>query len=288
MRMQRHDSGMTLIEVVVALTVTAIIATFSVALISAPPATLDASTRRASLGENAAQTMMQVEREWRNALPNSLRVRSSAGVLAVEYLAVLDAAVLFRDDIAVPASQRLTTGVADNQFETLGEFRQLTKPLDSTALYVAVHHSGAPGANAWALANVITAPGTRVQIDAGSSAGQDQVRLTPATAFMSVGAARRVYVLSGPVTYLCNPGTGTLARYSGYAIAANQALRDTDAELLGAGAARSVLATGIGNCRIAATANTTASQTTHHLTVTFRNGTDQLVFDIARVGDNAG
>lgn len=286
--MHRRYSGMTLIELVVALTVTAIIASFSVTLISAPPATIEASTRRATLGENATQTMMQVERDWRNALPNSLRFRSTAGVLAVEYLAVLDAAVLFRDDIAVPANQRLTTGVPDTQFETLGAFSQLTKPIDSTALYVAVHHTGAAGANAWALANVITAPGTRVQIDAGSFPGQDQVQLTPATSFTSVGAARRVYILSGPVTYLCNPVNGTLARYSGYTIAANQALRDTDAELLGAGAARSVVATGIANCRIAATVTATASQTTHHLTVTFRSGADQLVFDVSRVGDNAG
>ena len=286
--MHRRYSGMTLIEVVVALTVTAIIASFSVTLISAPPATLEASTRRATLGENAAQTMMQVERDWRNALPNSLRFRTTAGVLAVEYLAVLDVAVLFRDDIAVPANQRLTTGVADTRFETLGAFSQLTKPVDSTAFYVAVHHTGAAGANAWALANVITALGTRVQIDAGSSPGQDQVQLTPATNFTVVGASRRVYILSGPVTYLCNPVNGTLARYSDYTIAANQALRDTDAELLGAGAARSVLATGIVNCRIAATANATASQTTHHLTVTFRDGTDQLVFDVSTVGDNAG
>ena len=176
----------------------------------------------------------------------------------------------------------------DAEFETLGAFAQLTKPVDSTALYVALHHTGAAGANAWALANVISAPGTRVQIDAGGSPGQDQLRLTPAMTFTSVGASRRVYILSGPVSYLCNPVNGTLARYSGYAIASNQALRDTDAELLGAGAARSVIAIGIANCRIAATANATASQTTQHLTMTFRSGTDQLVFDISRVGGNAG
>ena len=286
MRVRNH--GLTLVELVVALTVTAIIASFAVTLISAPPATMEASTRRASLGENAAQTMLQVERDWRNALPNSLRFRSTAGVLAVEYLAVQDSAQLFRDDIAVAANQRLTIGVADTQFETLGAFNQLTKPVDSTALYVALHHTGAAGANAWALANVITAPGTRVQIDAGGTPGQDQVRLTPAMTFTSAGVSRRIYILSGPVTYLCNPVNGTLARYSGYTIAANQALRDTDAELLGAGAARSVIATGIANCRIAATANATASQTTHHLTVTFRSGVDQLVFDVSRVGDNAG
>jgi prepilin-type N-terminal cleavage/methylation domain-containing protein len=79
-----HNQGLTLVELVVALTVTAIIASFSVTLISAPPAAMEASTRRASLGENAAQTVMQVERDWRNALPNSLRFRSTAGVLAVE------------------------------------------------------------------------------------------------------------------------------------------------------------------------------------------------------------
>ncbi len=286
--MRNRSHGVTLVELVVALTVTAVIATFSITLISAPSVTLEASNRRAGLASQAAQSLLYVERDWRSALPNSVRFRNSAGVLAIEYLAVVDSAVLFRDLPAVPAGQRLTLGSTDAQFETLGAFNQIAKPFDSAAMYMALHHTGAAGTNAWSLADVITAPGTRVQIDAGSASGQDRVSLTPATNFTSVGPSRRVYLLSGPVSYLCNPARGTLTRYAGYAIAANQAARDSDGELMAAGATRSTLATGVSNCRLAATANASAAQTTHHLSVTFRSGTDQLLIGISRVGDNAG
>lgn len=280
--------GLTLIELIVALTVTAIVASFSITLIAAPPATLEAGNRRAILRENATQAMQQVESSWRDALPNSLRFRNAAGVLAIEYLAVLDSAVLFRDDPAVPAAQRLTLGVADTQFATLGDFGKLTQPLDSTALYVSLHHTGLAGANAWALADVITAPGTRIQIDASGTPGQARVQLTPAALFTIAGPSRRVYVLSGPISYLCHPAAGTLSRYSGYTMAPNQAQRDSDAELMAAGATRTLLASGVANCRLAATNSATAGQLVHYLSITFRNGTDQVVENISRIGNNAG
>jgi MSHA biogenesis protein MshO len=284
----RRGRGLTLIELIVALTVTAIVASFSITLIAAPPSALEASNRRASLRENATQAMAVVERSWRDALPNSLRFRSAAGVLAIEYLNVLDSAVLFRDDPAVPAAERLTIGVADNRFETLGDFPRLTKPLDSTALYIALHHSGAAGANAWAMTDVISAPGSRVRIAVGSAPGQAQVQLTPAALFTAIGPSRRVYLLSGPVSYLCNRATGTLTRYSGYAIASSQAQRDSDAELMAAGAVRAVVASGVSNCRLAATNSAAAGQRLHYLTVTFRDGTDQVVANISQVANNAG
>jgi MSHA biogenesis protein MshO len=61
--------------------------------------------------------------------------------------------------------------------------------------------------------------------------------------------ARRVYLVSGPVTYLCD-GTGrTLKRYSGYTIQATQPL--TDAALMAAGATRSLIANDLENCAFA-------------------------------------
>jgi MSHA biogenesis protein MshO len=280
--------GFTVIELVVAMTVTAIVATFAVTLISAAPNTLEAATRRASLREDAVQALDRIEQEWLQAQPNTLRFRSAAGVLAIEHLTVLDSATLFSDLAAVPAAQRLTIGAPDAQFETLAPFTQLTLPFDATNVYLSLHSTALPGADAYALADVITAPGTRIQVSASSAAGQDRVQLTPATTFTVMGSTHRIYLLAGPVTYLCDPVSGTLQRYSGYAITPNQALRDSDAKLMAAGAQRALLATGVGNCRIASSPSATAGQTIYSLTVTFRSGSDQVVLNARRVNDNAG
>jgi MSHA biogenesis protein MshO len=285
---QPRSAGFTLVELVAAIAIAAIVASFAVTLISAAPNTLESATRRASLREGAAQGVDRIEQEWRQAQPNTLRFRTAAGVLAIEHLAVLDSATLFSDIAAVSAGERLTIGTADAQFETLAPFAQLAIPVDTTNDYLSLHHTGLAGANAYALSNVITAPGTRIRIDSGSSAGQYQVLLTPATTFTSMGASRRVYLLSGPVTYLCDPGSGTLQRYSGYSIAQNQAQRDSDAELMAAGAQRALLATGVSNCRMTGSPSATAGQTVYNLSVTFRDGNDQIVLRAGLVNDSAG
>jgi len=280
--------GFTLVELVVAIAITAIVASFAVSLISAPTNALDAATRTATLRENAIQAMDRIEQEWLQAQPNTLRFRSAAGALAIEHLAVLDATTLFSDLAAVPAGERLSVGVPDAQFETLAPFAQLAKPFDSTSAYLSLQSTGLPGVNAYALADVISPPGTRIQIDAGSAAGQDRVRLTPAALFTALGAVRRAYLVGGPVTYLCDPVSGTLQRYSGYAIALTQALRDSDAKLMAAGAQRALLATGVANCRISSSPSASAGQTVYNLTVTFRSGNDRLVLNARRVNDDAG
>jgi hypothetical protein len=50
------------------------------------------------------------------------------------------------------------------------------------------------------------------------------------------------------VTYLCDQAAGTIRRYSGYSIAANQASRDTAGELNAAGATSVLVARNITAC----------------------------------------
>ncbi len=286
--MQFGSAGTTLIELVIALAVSAIVATFSVTLMSAPPAALDNANRRLSLRDSGLQSLEIFNRDLKTALPNSLRFRNNSGVLAIELLSVLDSTTLFSDQPAVPAAQRLTLGTPDATFETLGSLQSLTKPFVSTTAYIALHHSGLAGADAYALANVITPMGTRIVITAGSAPGQDRITLAPAALFTSVGASRRVYVLSGPVSYLCDARTGQLSRYSGYAIAANQTQRDSDAELMAAGAARAVVSQGVGGCRLTATPSASAGQRAYSFTVTLGVGSELIRLTNTSVYNIAG
>ena len=286
--MKTRQRGMSLIELVVAITVTSIIASFSVSLISAPVATLENGVRRSSLRESTSMAMSQIGSEMRSALPNSIRSRSSGGVLAIEYLRVIDSATLFVDDPSVSPTERLQLGAVDGVFETLDPMANISVPYVSKNTFIALHHSGLPGGNAYRLANVISPAGTRIQITAGTNPGQQRITMAPAPLFTTMGAQRKVYLLGGAVTVLCDRLGGTLRRYSGYSIAANQNTRDSDAKLMTAGATRVLLASGVNNCRISNTSNLSAGQNVLSLSVTFVFGGESVRVTHAQVNNSAG
>jgi MSHA biogenesis protein MshO len=103
---------------------------------------------------------------------------------------------------------------------------------------------------------VITPPGTTITIDVDGATGEDRVTLAPAFRFAYGSPTQRVYLVDGPVTYLCDPLAGTLTRYQGYSIAPSQSARDSNAELIGAGATASLMADDIASCSITYTAGT--------------------------------
>ena len=53
------------------------------------------------------------------------------------------------------------------------------------------------------------------------------------------------------MTWLCDPVGGSLTRYSGYAIAANQSARDSAGELIGAGAVAEQVSGDVSGCTFA-------------------------------------
>ena len=129
-------------------------------------------------------------------------------------------------------------------------FTDRPKPFSSTSHYLSIYNVGVPGADAYELGNVITPPGTQIDIDSDAIPGEDAVSLSPAFRFAFGSPAQRVFLVDGPVSYLCDPVAGTLTRYAGYSIAASQSQRDSAGELLGAGAASAVVANKISACNM--------------------------------------
>ena len=103
---------------------------------------------------------------------------------------------------------------------------------------------------------MITPPGTQIDIDADATPGEDNVQLSPAFQFAYASPGKRLFLVDEPVTYLCDGVTGTLTRYAGYAIAADQTDRDSAAELLGAGASATLMADRVAGCAMAYTPGT--------------------------------
>ena len=239
--------GVTLIELVVTIVVGSIVVAFMAMFIVTPMQAYTGQTRRAELVDEADSALRLMGRDLRSSLPNSVRVASSGAVSALELLATADGA-RYRDSGPLSnAALELDFTAADGAFATTVPFTQLTLPWSSTTSYLAIYNVGVPGANAYEMANVITPAGTTIGIAAGSVANENLVTLSPAFRFAYGSPGRRVYLVSGPVTYLCDTTAQTLRRYSGYTIAAVQPA--SAAALTAAGASSSLVSVDVGSCQ---------------------------------------
>jgi len=247
MRYPPRQAGFTLIELVMTMTVSAVVVSFVALFISGPVAGFTDQTRRAGLVDAADAALSRLKRDVRKALPNTVRLTSAGGVVALELLSSVDGS-RYRAQPPGTTDAILDFAGADGSFNVIGPFTQVAKPFVSTTHFLSVYNVGVPGADAYELANVITPPGTQISIDADAVPGEDRVSLLPAFQFAFGSPTQRAFLVEGPVTYLCDTGAGTLTRYDGYGIAQDQSTRDSHAELLGAGASAALMADSIAGC----------------------------------------
>ncbi len=232
----RTQRGFTLIEMIVSLALSAIVIGFAGMLITAPLKNYALQSDRAQLVSSAGDAWPLLRDDLGRALPNSARARRNGSMVVLEMLATVD--WVRYQSLPAPA------------FIASGTFRGLSVPYSGTGLYLSVNNmgTGVPGLDAYALSGSMSAAGSTVSIAAGALPGEQQVTVVPAPVFTSDSPRHRAYLVSGPVTWLCDETGGTLRRYAGYAIASNQAARDTAAELVAAGASARLLAQGISAC----------------------------------------
>jgi len=246
--------GFTLIELVIAISLTGIVVAFMAMFIVTPVKSYNAQSRRAELVDSADSMLRLIGRDARAALPNSIRVRANGSLVALEMLAAVDG-VRYRDSGATAdPTQELDFSSPDTSFATLSQFDGITRPFTTTQYYLSIYNVGVPGADAYQLTNVITPAGTTITIDNNSVAGEDKITISPSFKFAYGSPAHRVFLVSGPVTYLCDPVSNTVRRYSGYSIDSSQANRDTAAKLNAAGASSALVADHVAACQFDYTA----------------------------------
>ncbi len=273
-RQVRGPQGFTLIELVITIAVGSVVVAFMALFIVMPMNAYSAQSRRATLVDAADSSLRFMARDLRSALPNSVRVSGSGTVTALELLATIDGA-RYQDGgpVSNPALV-LDFTAADGAFSTTVPFTQLSLPWSSSSAYLSIYNVGVPGANAYQMSNVITPAGTTISIAAGATANQNLVTLSPAFQFAYGSPGKRVYLVSGPVSYLCDTGAGTLTRYAGYTISATQPT--SAATLAAAGATSALVASGVASCQFTFSSGTAQRNALATLTLQISNSGESV------------
>jgi len=195
----------TLIEMVIVIAITAIIAGAVAVFISRPVEGYADAARRAEMTDIADTALRRITRDLRTALSNSIRTTTVSGVVYLEYLQGSGGGRYRAEKDSSGAGLPLDfTGLAAS-FDVIGTMPALAAG-DSIVIYN-LAYSGTT-ANAYVGDNR----------GAYSSNTPPTITLSPAKQFPFSSPGKRFNVVQYAVTYACNPTTGQLLRYWGYGI----------------------------------------------------------------------
>lgn len=247
----------------VVITISGVLAAVIGSFISGPIQGFFDQARRARLVDAAQLALLRMGRDLRGALPNSVRVSNGA----IELLLTLDGE-RYRSEPPGSADDLLDFTAADQSFSTFAPLYP-TPPVGTTYPYnvpdspgyLAVYPLRQAGADPYETPTVLgagitggtmTPRGTFTVSQVTVNANQEyRITMPSPHRFTLDSPTHRVYLVSGPVSWLCD--AGSLVRYDGYA--AQPAQPDTVAALNGlAGATRTVVARDIQACQFQYTA----------------------------------
>jgi MSHA biogenesis protein MshO len=243
-------AGFTLVEILVALTLSAVVIGTVAMFMTAPTNVYFTQQQRGELMSDSGDLTRQLALDLSHALPNSVRIRNSGSRAIVEMLLVRHYG-LYRPTGSVGVGAReLDFSAADQQFAFYPQLNAtLTTPYTpAPALYAVVENRGTAGFSAYAMKDVIAGP---VNVAPNPAAFEDGIKLPAPFKFRSPSNNQRVFMVSGPVAYICNSATGTAAlrRYSEYPISPNIPTTESSAQLSKPGTLTQVIGSNVSACR---------------------------------------
>lgn len=246
----RRNRGFTLVEMIVVIAITGIIAAAVAAFIRYPVQGYGDAVRRAELTDAADVALRRIARDVRLALPNSLRVMSSGGIYYIEIISTQSGG-RYRDETDGSTGGDFLDFLGDNAFDVLG-------PVELAAGdFVVIYNLGVPGADAYAGNNR-----AQVQSLSGNTVTLGASHVFP---FRSPGA--RFQVVPGAtraVTYACpQVAAGNLTRHWNYGFNAAQAIP--------AGGGSALLAEN-ATCSVDYSANATGRNGLLYISLTLTSG----------------
>jgi len=214
MRRDLQQAGFTLVELIIVIVLSSIVASMTASIITLPVNAYVDSSRRATLTDNAESALRRMKRDIQAALPNSIRV--SADGKTLELLHVVDGGRYRRKLASDSSGDILDFTVSDTEFDVLGSLQNFSNiTLGSDA--IVVYPLASSGSNPYDGDN-------RAVINNSSTASH---LVFASYQFPLQSPQQRFYVIDGPISYHCDtsasePRNKTLTRYQGYSIQATQ------------------------------------------------------------------
>jgi MSHA biogenesis protein MshO len=240
--------GFTLVEAIVVIVITGVIAVVAGRFIVLPVQAYLATAARAALVDQADLALRRVGRDLRGALPGSVRVTGSG--LTLELIPTTGGA-----RYATAGSGALQFGVLDTAFDLLGP------PLVLGAAQQLVFYNlgpGITGSDAYAANGSAAEQAGSNRRTASNGAGSTGSIALASLAALPVAAFAppyRVVAVEQPVSWRCDLGSGHLIRHQGYGFQASQP--DPPA-----GGSSAVVATGVAACRFSVDGTLAAARAT--------------------------
>jgi MSHA biogenesis protein MshO len=244
-----RSRGVTLLEMIIVISITAILAGVVAVFISRPVESYADATRRAEMTDIADTALRRMTRDLRTALPNSIRTTTLAGVLYLEFLPMTGGGRYRAQAQSDGTGNALDFNLpVDASFDVIG-----TMPALVLGDSIVIYNLSASGV----VANAYSGDNRR---DYAPPVAGSTITITPtALPYPFASPGNRFQVVREPVTYACSPAPGAreLRRYWGYPIQAAQPTPPTP-PLAGSNA---LLASEIETCSFIYEADSAARRT---------------------------
>jgi MSHA biogenesis protein MshO len=242
------QSGFTLVELIVVIVITGILAVGAISLIRNPTqAYFDVETKAAltDVADNATRRMMRaIER----SLPNSVRVASNGVDSFLEYVPISKVG-RYRSEVGSPdirnTDDALDFSASADSFDVLGPAISGV-PTGASGEQLVIYNLGIAGADAYEGTNrriisTVTTDGTWGETKISFSGG----------AFPLASPANRFFIVKNPSTFACDMTNGKLWRYDSYAF---QTAQPTSISTLNGLVTPTLLADKLTYCKMTYTA----------------------------------
>ena len=235
-----NTKGFTLIELIIVITLTGIVAVFISTITGNQMAAYVDVSARANLVNLAESSLRRIGRDLHNAVPNSIRVNANA----IEFVPIISAGRYRGAPSALASSDHLDFSTSDASFQVMGN---LIQPASGSRLVIYnfswVDGSGpVAGVNLFgsASAGVLSPAGSHVispvgnEISITDNGVNDLITLDSAFQFSFNSPSKRFYVVNGAASFICDASAGEIRRYAGYGIQSTQPTNGAAAPLSGA------------------------------------------------------
>ncbi|MGZ4956626.1 MAG: PulJ/GspJ family protein [Methylobacter sp.] len=257
LRIPKYMAGFTLIEAIMVMVITGILAALATSFAAPLRGYLDA-TARADLSDVADTALRRMARDVHLALPNSVRVNTLGSNRSLDFLATTGGGRYRAVVDSLGAGNILDFTAADTSFDVLGPTVDI-----ANGDQIVVYNLGVSGADAYE-GNTAATHVRRAASNTGT--GLSSVSITSVNRLPFDSPGHRFQIVHEQVRYLCDLSAGVIFRVAGFAI-------ETPTATMPTGNSIGILATGVTGCDFTYTPGATQRDglITLNLTLSNRN-----------------